>query len=65
MFWRQNRFGQEELVLAIRDKKKNGFPYGYVNIGGKVYKVFVNNANKDGVSYWVKFVKTNFRPRNY
>ena len=32
MSWRLNRWNNQETVISIKDKKGNGFPYGYVEI---------------------------------
>lgn len=49
-----DRFGNPFQLIGCKDKKGNGFPYGYVELGGKLYKVEPSSAQKDGVEYWVK-----------
>lgn len=49
-----DRFGNPYQVIGCKDKKGNGFSQGYVELGGKLYKLEPSVASKDGVEYWVK-----------
>lgn len=49
-----DRFGNAYQVIGCRDKKGTGFPYGYVELGGKLYKIEPSESKKDGVDMWVK-----------
>lgn len=49
-----DRFGNAYQVVGCRDKKGSGFPVGYVELGGKLYKLEPSPANKEGVDMWVK-----------
>lgn len=49
-----DRFGNPFQVIGCRDKKGNGFPVGYVELGGKLYKLEPSQANKDGVDTWIR-----------
>lgn len=50
---RTDRFGNPYQVVGCKDNK-NGFAVGYVELGGKLYKIEPSKADKDGVSVWVK-----------
>jgi hypothetical protein len=49
-----DRFGNPYQLIGCKDKKGNGFASGYIELGGKLYKVEPSTAQKDGVLYWVK-----------
>ncbi|UUF13244.1 MULTISPECIES: hypothetical protein [Flavobacterium] len=51
---RTDRFGNPYQVVGCRDKKGNGFAFGYVELGGKLYKLEPSPANKEGVEMWIK-----------
>jgi hypothetical protein len=43
------------LTQLVKCKlSKRGFPVGYMELGGKLYKVEPSEGKKDGVIYWVK-----------
>lgn len=50
---REDRFGQLTMLVACKPNK-NGYPVGYLEIGGKLYKLEPSQANKEGVLYWIK-----------
>lgn len=57
-----DRFGQPYQVIGCKDKKGNGFCSGYVELGGKLYKVEPSQATKEGVDMWVKITAVKKRP---
>lgn len=59
-----DRFGNPQAIVGMKDKKGNGFPYGFVEIKGTLYKVEVSNSNKEGVEAWVKITKVTPRAKN-
>lgn len=56
---RLDRFGNEYIVVGCKDKKGTGFPKGYIEIKGQLYKLEPSDAQKDGVEMWVKVTKIN------
>ena len=57
-----DRFGNPYQLISCKDKKGTGFAFGYVELGGKLYKVEPSEAQKDGVMYWVKITLVKKRP---
>lgn len=49
-----DRFGNPYQVIGCKDKKGTGFPKGYVELGGKLYKLEPSPASKEGVEVWIK-----------
>lgn len=49
-----DRFGNPYQVIGCKDKKGNGFPSGYVELGGKLYKLEPSSSNKEGVDMWIR-----------
>ncbi|MFV8323575.1 hypothetical protein [Flavobacterium sp. LS2R12] len=49
-----DRFNQPFQVIGCKDKKGSGFSKGYVELGGKLYKLEPSKATKDGVEVWIK-----------
>jgi hypothetical protein len=49
-----DRFGNPYQLIGCKDKKGKGFAVGYVELGGKLYKVEPSEAQKEGVLFWVK-----------
>lgn len=49
-----DRFGNPYQLVGCKDKKGNGFASGYIELGGKLYKIEPSEAQKEGVMYWVK-----------
>lgn len=52
-----DRFGNEQVVVGLKDKKGSGFPKGYLEISGQLYKITTSRSNKDGVEEWVTVTK--------
>lgn len=48
-----DRFGNPQVVVGLKDKKGTGFPKGYIEIKGTLYKITTSPSNKDGVHEWV------------
>lgn len=54
-FIKTDRFGQAYQVIGCKPSKKNeAFCAGYVELGGKLYKLEPSVANKDGVAVWIR-----------
>ncbi|MEO6177288.1 MAG: hypothetical protein ABIP27_19190 [Flavobacterium circumlabens] len=49
-----DRFGNAYQLVGCKDKKGNGFSQGYIELGGKLYKIEPSVATKEGVEFWVK-----------
>jgi hypothetical protein len=49
-----DKFGNPYQLVGCKDKKANGFAVGYIELGGKLYKVEPSMAQKDGVLFWVR-----------
>lgn len=52
-----DRFGNEQVVISLKDKKGTGFPKGYFEIGNQLFKVTTSPSKKDGVEEWVTVTK--------
>jgi hypothetical protein len=59
-----DRFGQAYQLVSCKDKKGTGFSSGYIELGGKLYKVEPSEAKKDGVEFWVRITAVKKRPTN-
>lgn len=57
-----DRFGNPYQLIGCKDKKGKGFAVGYVELGGKLYKVEPSDAKKDGVMFWVKITAVKKNP---
>lgn len=59
---KNDRFGNPYQVIGCKPNK-GGFPVGYVELGGKLYKIEPSESQKEGVAMWVKVtaVKKNAR----
>lgn len=53
-FINTDKFGNPYQVIGCRDKKGTGFSKGFVELGGKLYKLEPSTANKEGVEAWVR-----------
>ena len=53
-FIQNDRFGNPYQIIGCRDKKGSGFSKGYIELGGKLYKLEPSEAQKEGVEFWVK-----------
>lgn len=52
-----DRFGNPQAVVGLKDKKNTGYPKGFVEIKGDLYKVTTSPSNKEGVAEWVTLTK--------
>ena len=57
-----DKFGNAFQVIGCKDPKATGFPKGYVELGGKLYKLEPSVAKKDGVEVWIKVTAVKKRP---
>lgn len=57
---RDSRFGRQAVINCKAKEGKNGgtFGLGFVEIGGRLYKVSVTENRKDGGHSWVKIAET-------
>lgn len=53
----RDRFGNEYQLIGCKDKKGTGFGVGYLEIGGKLFKLEPSTANKEGYTHWIKVTK--------
>lgn len=59
-----DRFGNSYQVVGCKENR-GGYPVGYAEIGGKLYKIEPSDSNKDGVKMWVKItLMKNDRPKS-
>jgi hypothetical protein len=49
-----DKFGNEVTVIGCKDKKGTGFPKGYFEWKGQLFKVEPSTAKKDGVEVWIR-----------
>ena len=49
-----DRFGNPYQLVGCKPSKNPAFCQGYIELGGKLYKIEPSMANKDGVAMWVK-----------
>ncbi len=59
--YKQDKFGNNQAIVALQDKKGNGYPKGYVKIKNKLYRVETASSNKDGVEAWVTLTEVSKR----
>jgi len=52
---RTDKYGRATTLCKCKPNN-NGFPEGYVELGGSLYKLAVSNNLKDG-GYWVNLTK--------
>ncbi|MFN5771563.1 hypothetical protein [Flavobacterium sp.] len=52
-----DRFGNPYQVVGLKDTKGTGFPKGYAELGGKLYKIEVSDSKKEGVEAWVRITR--------
>jgi hypothetical protein len=60
-FVTKDKFGNNKMVVSLKDKKGNGYPKGYGEIKGKLYKFEYSDAKKDGVEGWVSVTEVSKR----
>lgn len=58
-----DRFGNPYQLIGCKENK-NGFPVGYVELGGKLYKIEPSEAKKDGFLYWVKVTRVDQKKKH-
>lgn len=63
-FVTKDKFGNTKMVIGLKDKKGSGFPKGYGEIKGKLYKFEVSEANKDGIEKWVTVTEVEKKQNN-
>jgi hypothetical protein len=63
-FIKNDKFGNPFQVVGCKDKKGNGFAVGYVELGGKLYKLEPSEAKKEGVKAWVKITQVKKQNRS-
>lgn len=56
-----DRFDNPYQVIGCKDLKGTGFSKGYVELGGKLYKLEPSKASKDGVEVWIKVTQVKKR----
>ncbi|GIZ08485.1 hypothetical protein [Flavobacterium sp. UMI-01] len=52
-----DRFGNPQVVVGLKDKKGTGYPKGYFEVGNQLFKVTTSPSNKEGVHEWVTITK--------
>ncbi|WP_288583792.1 hypothetical protein [uncultured Treponema sp.] len=60
---RNDRFGNPYILVGCKDNGK-GYPVGYVELGGKLYKVEPSESKKEGVLNWVKVTRVQKQNRH-
>lgn len=59
-----DRFGNPYQVIGCKDERGTGFPKGYIELGGKLYKIEPSKASKEGVEVWVKVTQVKKQPKH-
>lgn len=54
---RTDKFGNDYTVVGCKDKKGTGYPKGYIEIKGDLYKIEPSKSDKEGVELWVRVTK--------
>lgn len=49
-----DKFGNSYAVVSCKDKKGTGFPKGFIEIKGKLYKLEPSPSQKEGVDMWIR-----------
>lgn len=57
----KDRFGNDYILVGLKDKRGTGFPKGYCEIKGQLYKVEFSESRKEGTEGWVKLTKVQKR----
>lgn len=55
-FIKNDRFGNPFQVVGCKPNK-GGYPVGYAELSGKLYKIEPSESKKDGVDMWVKITQ--------
>jgi len=58
-----DRFGQSYQVIGCKENK-NGFPVGYVELGGKLYKLEPSDSKNEKYESWIKVTAVKKQNRN-
>ncbi|GEL11814.1 hypothetical protein SAMN05192550_2810 [Flavobacterium glycines] len=53
----QDKFGNPQVVVGLKDKSGSGYPKGFIEIGGSLFKITTSPSNKEGVHEWVTLTK--------
>jgi hypothetical protein len=53
-----DRFGNAYQLIGCKPNK-NDFPVGYIELGGKLYKLEPSKSKNDKYLYWIKVTKVN------
>lgn len=61
---RTDKFGNPYIVVGCKDKKGTGFPKGYVELGGKLYKLEPSDSQKEGTAMWIRVTRVNKNRQN-
>lgn len=59
-----DKFGNPYQLVGCKDLKGTGFAKGYIELGGKLYKIEPSEAKKEGVEFWVKITKVSAKPKH-
>lgn len=60
-----DRFGNPYQIVGCKVNAKNSaFCAGYVELGGKLYKLEPSNANKDGIKAWIRVTQVKKQPQH-
>mgnify|MGYP000364261049 CR=1 FL=1 len=57
-----DKFGNKYTVVGCKDKKGDGFPKGYIELSGKLYKLEPSKSNKEGVDVWIRVTEVKKQP---
>lgn len=49
-----DKFENEYTVVGCKDKKGKGYPSGFFEFKGQLFKVEPSPSNKEGVDMWVR-----------
>lgn len=47
-----DKFGNNQIIKGMKNKKNEDFPECYVELKGQLYKISVSQAKKEGVLMW-------------
>lgn len=59
-----DRFGNPYQLIGCKDVKGTGFSKGYIELGGKLYKLEPSPASKEGVDFWIKVTQVKAQPKH-
>lgn len=62
-FIKTDKFGNPYQVVGCKDLKDTGYPKGYVELGGKLYKLEPSKSNKEGTAMWIKVTQVKKAPK--